>query len=75
MDRIFDMADEAYNHMQDLDSKTWDERNWSNWTTLFVQGQAISGVLGTLTSGQSTQATILAIDVLDQFALSNYYNF
>jgi len=75
MDRIFDMADEAYNHMQDLDSKTWDERNWHNWTTLFVTGQAISGVLGTLTSGQSTQATILAIDVLDQFALSNYYNF
>ena len=59
--------------MQDIDSKTWDSRNWHNWTTLFVKGKAISGTLGTLTSGQSTQATILANEVLDQFALAYYY--
>jgi len=55
MDRIFDIADEAYNHMQDLDSKTWDSRNWHNWTTLFVKNETINGTLGALTSGQSTQ--------------------
>lgn len=36
MDAIFDIADEAYNHMQDLDSSQWDSRNWQNWLELFV---------------------------------------
>jgi len=40
-----------------LDSKTWDSRNWHNWTTLFVKDKTINGTLGMLTSGQSTDAT------------------
>ncbi len=45
MDAIFDIADEAFNHMQDLDSKEWDSRNWGNWLKLFVHKQKISGAM------------------------------
>lgn len=48
MGQIFDIADEAYNHMQDLDSKTWDSRNWHNWLTLFVHDKSIAGAMGSL---------------------------
>ena len=48
MDQIFDIADEAYNHMQDLDSKTWDSRNWNNWLTLFVHDKCVAGAMAFL---------------------------
>ena len=48
MDQIFDIADEAYNHMQDLDSKQWDSRNWHNWLTLFLHDKKIEGTMGAL---------------------------
>jgi hypothetical protein len=48
MDAIFDIADEAFNHMQDLDSKEWDSRNWGNWLKLFVHKQTISGAMDEL---------------------------
>lgn len=31
MNAIFDIADEAYNHKQNLDSEENDERNWREW--------------------------------------------
>lgn len=31
MDAIFDIADEAYNHKQQLDSMDNDNRNWREW--------------------------------------------
>jgi len=37
MDAIFDIADEAFNHKQALDSQDIDSRNWDNWMTLFVK--------------------------------------
>jgi len=48
MGAIFDIADEAFNHMQDLDSKEWDSRNWGNWLKLFIHKQKISGAMDEL---------------------------
>ena len=31
--------------MQDLDSKTWDSRNWNNWLTLFVHDKCVAGTM------------------------------
>ena len=35
MNAIFDIADEAYNHKQQLDSGANDDRNWREWLQLF----------------------------------------
>lgn len=34
--------------MQDLDSKTWDSRNWNNWLTLFVHDKCVAGAMAFL---------------------------
>ena len=57
MDSIFDIADEAYNHMQDLDAKEWDSRNWDNWLTLFVHKKKIAGTMAELLNTESTDAS------------------
>ena len=44
MDRIFDIADEAYVHQQKLDSKEIDNRNWHEWMQLFKNDKPIAGV-------------------------------
>lgn len=54
MDQIIDIADEAYHHMQDLDSKTWDSRNWNNWLTLFVHDKCVAGTMTSLLSTSET---------------------
>lgn len=33
---IFDIADEAYKHQQKIDSNENDQRNWHEWTQLFI---------------------------------------
>ena len=48
MDKIFDIADEAYNHQQRLDSKEIDPRNWHGWMQLFKHDMPIAGVNDTL---------------------------
>ncbi len=48
MERIFDIAHEAYCHKQSLDAQHWDQRNWDNWMTLFVKDKAIEGTLAEL---------------------------
>jgi hypothetical protein len=48
MSAIFDIADDAFNHMQDLDSSEWDSRNWTNWLELFVHEQTITGTMAEL---------------------------
>jgi hypothetical protein len=53
MDKIFDIADEAYNHMQDLDGKSWDSRNWNEWLKLFVHNKAVTGTMGELLSQET----------------------
>ena len=56
MDKIFDIADEAFNHRQSLDAKDWDSRNWNNWTTLFEKDKQIAGTLAELLVAEPTQA-------------------
>lgn len=34
--------------MQDLDSKNWDSRNWSNWLTLFIHNKCVAGTMSSL---------------------------
>ena len=41
-DQIFDIADEAYNHMQMKDSKEIDDRNWHEWQQLFLNDMPIT---------------------------------
>ena len=53
MDTIFDIADEAYNHMQDLDTKEWDPRNWSEWCKLFTNKKQVAGTMSELLSEQT----------------------
>jgi len=50
MDAIFDIADEAYNHQQNLDSNSndTDPRNWHEWTQLFEKNLPIAGTLKNL---------------------------
>jgi hypothetical protein len=56
MDKIFDIADEAFNHRQSLDAKDWETRNWNNWTTLFVKDKQIAGTLAELLVAESKPA-------------------
>jgi len=42
MGNIFDIADEAYNHKQNLDSEVNDTRNWREWLQLFKEDQPIA---------------------------------
>ena len=35
-DAIFDIADKAYSHLQAADLEDIDERNWREWTQLFI---------------------------------------
>lgn len=70
MDAIFDIADEAYNHMQDLDAKQWDSRNWENWVELFIHQKQISGVMGELLSSEGGASD--AQEQLDESTLRNY---
>ena len=48
LDSIIDIADEAYNHQQRLDSKMIDERNWHEWVQLFLNNMPIAGTLDAL---------------------------
>lgn len=57
MDAIFDIADEAYNHMQDLDSKTWDSRNWNEWLQLFTHKKPITGAMAQLVADDNENET------------------
>jgi len=41
--------------MQDLDSKTWDSRNWNNWLTLFVHDKCVAGAMGFLLNDQTQE--------------------
>ena len=42
MNAIFDIADEAYNHKQNLDSAENDDRNWREWLQLFKEDMPIA---------------------------------
>ena len=48
LDQIIDIADEAYNHQQRLDSKEIDPRNWHEWVQLFLNDMPITGTLDKL---------------------------
>jgi len=72
MDKIFDIADEAYNHMQDLDGKTWDERNWNEWLKLFVHKQTVEGTMAELLSAEDTACETEAQGQLDESELHDY---
>jgi adenylate kinase family enzyme len=75
MDKIFDIADEAYNHMQDLDSKEWDSRNWNNWLKLFVHKQNVAGTMGELLHQGEDDDTCCDTDAqkqLDESELHDY---
>lgn len=37
-DSIFDIADQAYIHLQDTDLDDIDDRNWREWIQLFING-------------------------------------
>lgn len=49
MNKIFDIADEAYKHQQRLDSQEIDPRNWHEWMQLFKNDMPIQGVNENLT--------------------------
>ena len=42
LDRIIDIADEAYKHQQKIDSKDIDPRNWHEWMQLFINEKPIA---------------------------------
>jgi len=42
LDKIIDIADEAYKHQQKIDSKNIDPRNWHEWLQLFVNEKPIA---------------------------------
>ena len=62
MDAIFDIADEAYNHLQDLDSKTWDTRNWNEWLQLFTHKKPITGAMAQLVTESTDSETQRQLD-------------
>lgn len=72
MDKVFDIADEAYNHMQDLDSKDWDKRNWNEWLKLFVHKQTVDGTMAELLSADETACETEAQAQLDESELHDY---
>lgn len=48
VDCIFDIADEAYKHQQDMDVTETDSRNWHEWQQLFVESKVIENTLPNL---------------------------
>lgn len=62
MDAIFDIADEAYSHMQDLDAQTWDARNWNEWLQLFTHKKTITGAMQELVQQETDSETQLQLD-------------
>lgn len=77
MDTIFDIADEAYNHMQDLDSKEWDKRNWSEWLKLFTNKKQVAGTMSELLSEDThdteNQAQLDHCELVDYLQNSNQW--
>jgi hypothetical protein len=65
-----DIADEAYCHMQDLDSKDWDGRNWNEWLKLFVAKQQVAGTMSELLTAPTEQSD--AQHALDDAELNDY---
>lgn len=43
LDHILDIAHEAYQHRQKIDSKDIDPRNWHEWLQLFIHEKTIAG--------------------------------
>ena len=83
LDQIFDIADEAYNHMQMRDSKDIDERNWHEWQQLFLNDMPITQTHSNLaslipqeTGGQDIEDKEAQIDEsnlkLDELELVDY---
>ena len=76
MDKIFDIADEAYNHMQDLDSKEFDKRNWNNWIKLFVHKQNVAGTMKELLDSETAEdQTACDTDAQRQLDESELYDY
>jgi len=72
MNTIFDIADEAYNHMQDRDTKDWDTRNWSEWLKLFTHKKQVAGTMSELLSDATAETENQVC--LDQCELTDYLN-
>lgn len=62
MDKIFDIADEAFNHKQKLDASECDQRNWDNWITLFVKDKPIAGTLNSISTALVKEPEAVADD-------------
>jgi hypothetical protein len=77
MDTIFDIADEAYNHMQDLDTKEWDPRNWSEWCKLFTNKKQVAGTMSELLSEETheteNQEQLDACELVDYIQNKNQW--
>jgi len=83
MNAIFDIADEAYNHKQNLDSGENDDRNWREWLQLFKEDMPIAGTHNTLstsiteeTGASNLEAAEAVVDLpnkkLDELELVDY---
>ena len=83
LDQVFDIADEAYNHMQMRDAKEIDPRNWHEWQQLFLNDMPISDVLMNLaesipqeTGGENIEEAETSVDSsnkkLDELELVDY---
>jgi adenylate kinase family enzyme len=70
IDAIFDIADEAYIHLQKQDAGGIDDRNWHEWKQLFVEGVDISA--GATVAEPSTDAETAATAPLDKLEMVDY---
>ena len=70
IDAIFDIANEAYTHLQKQDAGGIDDRNWHEWKQLFVEGVDISA--GATVPEASTEAESDATAPLDKLEMVDY---
>lgn len=65
VEKILDIADEAYRHTQKMDSKQIDPRNWYEWTQLFINHSASSQTVTAAESERLQSALLNEIEMVD----------
>lgn len=66
MNAIFDIADEAYNHKQNLDCVDNDERNWREWLQLFKEDMPIAMTHKNLSTSVTEETGAENLDAAEQ---------
>jgi hypothetical protein len=72
VEKILDIADEAYRHTQKMDSKEIDPRNWYEWTQLFINQSASETAESTGAEVEAAESERLQSALLNEIEMVDY---